>query len=607
MNDRDTSKTTLSQPSIVNIAAYKFVSLNDLKKRRESLRLLCKELRIKGTILLSTEGINLFLAGTHTAVDQFLTTLTEDERLSDLEVKRSYTDYLPFNRMLVKVKKEIIAFGKEGIAPAVKTSKKLPPKELKKWLDEGKPFTLYDTRNDYEVKLGTFTNAVPAGVDHFREFPEAVAQLPEETKQQPVVMFCTGGIRCEKAGPFMEQAGFVEIYQLDGGILKYFEECGGEHYQGDCFVFDQRVAVDPQLQETDAVICFECLNPLTPEEQASPQYVAGESCPYCHKNPEEAKRHTIETRQQQLIEASNPLPGSVPYTNRRPIYVSNDDAGKPLLDMLDQKTPGISRDQWEDQISNGRLVGEYNRTVDPMEICTAGSGYHQIVPETVEPEVNADIRVIYEDTAILVINKSAPLPMHSCGRYNRNTVAYIIGQVYAPQRLRYAHRLDANTSGVVVFSRTRQFASRLQPQFEHGRVEKAYRARVHGHPTADEIVCVAKISDGTTGGAGIRSVDENGQEAKTIFRVLQRYEDGTSLLEARPITGRTNQIRIHAWHLGHAVVGDPMYLADGTQNASQTSAIDDPVMCLHAYQITFDHPVNGKRISFEAELPDWVV
>jgi predicted sulfurtransferase len=187
--------------------------------------------------------------------------------------------------MLVRLKKEIIAFGVEGIDPARRTSPKLSARELKQWLDEGRPVTLLDTRNDYEVRLGTFRHALPIGVDHFRDFPAAVRRLPDTLKEQPIVMFCTGGIRCEKAGPFMEREGFRQIYQLDGGILKYFEECGGAHYDGECFVFDQRVGVDPALHETDSVVCFGCQSPLTEAEQEDPRYVPGRTCPYCFQTP----------------------------------------------------------------------------------------------------------------------------------------------------------------------------------------------------------------------------------------------------------------------------------------------------------------------------------
>jgi len=183
----------------------------------------------------------------------------------------------------VKIKKEIIAFGIDGIDPAHKPSPKLAPHTLKQWLDEGRPITLLDTRNDYEVKMGTFKGALVPHIDNFREFPEAVGRLPAELKKQPVVMFCTGGIRCEKAGPFMLREGFEEVFQLDGGILKYFEACGGAHYDGECFVFDRRVGVNAQLQETGSVLCWNCQTPLSVDEQKDVRYVYEKSCPHCHR------------------------------------------------------------------------------------------------------------------------------------------------------------------------------------------------------------------------------------------------------------------------------------------------------------------------------------
>ena len=206
---------------VVNIAAYKFVTLDRLEERRTVLRALTERLGLKGTILLSEEGINSFLAGSRQAIDEYLSTLRQEPEFADIEVKESLSDDQPFSRMLVRIKKEIIAFGVDGIDPREKTSKRITAKELKQWYDEGREFTILDTRNDYEIELGTFKNAIPAGVNHFRDFPEAVEKLPEEFQDRPVVTFCTGGIRCEKAGPFMEQAGFRDIYQLDGGILKY--------------------------------------------------------------------------------------------------------------------------------------------------------------------------------------------------------------------------------------------------------------------------------------------------------------------------------------------------------------------------------------------------
>jgi len=267
--------------SVLNIAAYKFAELTELPGLRARLKAECLSLELKGSILLSPEGINLFIAGESAAVESLLETLRSIPGLETLEVKRSESEEQPFNRMLVKLKEEIIAFGVEGINPARHTAPKISAKELKQWLDEGREFTLLDTRNTYEVKLGTFAGAVTLPIRHFRKFPEAVKQLPEEMKEVPVVSFCTGGIRCEKASPLLEREGFREVYQLEGGILKYFEECGGAHWEGECFVFDKRVGVDPALQETNSQLCFACTEPLTEEELKDPRYVCEISCPYC--------------------------------------------------------------------------------------------------------------------------------------------------------------------------------------------------------------------------------------------------------------------------------------------------------------------------------------
>ncbi|HRE81767.1 MAG TPA: rhodanese-like domain-containing protein [Opitutaceae bacterium] len=267
--------------SMVHLSGYKFASLTDLTALRDRLRALSRDLDLCGTILLSPEGINFFVAGADSSVEVLFQVLREVPGLGELEAKRSASADRPYNRMLVKIKKEIIAFGVEGIEPATRPSPKLSPAELKRWLDEGRDITLLDTRNDYEVHLGTFKGALPAGIDHFRDFPAAVRRLPEELKTRPIVMFCTGGIRCEKAGPFMEREGFQNIYQLEGGILKYFEECGGAHYDGECFVFDRRVGLDPELKETKSVMCFRCQMPLNESEQKDPRYVHEVSCPHC--------------------------------------------------------------------------------------------------------------------------------------------------------------------------------------------------------------------------------------------------------------------------------------------------------------------------------------
>jgi len=205
----------------------------------------------------------------------------------------------------------------------------------------------------------------------------------------------------------------------------------------------------------------------------------------------------------------------------------------------------------------------------------------------------------------LVINKPAPLPIHPSGRFNRNTLQAILQTVYHPQKPRPAHRLDANTTGLVVFTRTRHFAKFVQPQFERGDVEKTYLARVMGHPPQDTFFCDAPIGEEPVN-AGARQVDtENGLPARTEFRVIRRDPDGTALLEARPLTGRTNQIRLHLWHLGFPICGDPVYLPGHALGNRQTLPLGEPPLCLHAWKLTFRHPLTKKATTFEAPTPDW--
>ena len=271
----------------VNISAYKFISLEASKLPDYREKLLSKAilLDMKGTILLSTEGINVFLSAPRQVMDEYIIFLETYEEFRDLPYKDSFSDYQPYRRMLVRIKKEIISMGCEEIKPEEKTAPYVSAQEFKRWYDEGKDMVVLDTRNDYEVQLGTFDSAVNLDIKTFRAFPEAVKLMPDEVKEKPVVTFCTGGIRCEKAAEYMLRHGFKNVYQLDGGILKYFEECGGEHYDGDCFVFDQRVCLDSDLNETDVTQCFVCRMPLTVDQVRDDQL-----CVYCGGNAVTGKK-----------------------------------------------------------------------------------------------------------------------------------------------------------------------------------------------------------------------------------------------------------------------------------------------------------------------------
>ena len=238
---------------IFNIAAYKFVSLENLEKRRLALLEQTQAQAIKGTILLTPEGINLFLAGTQENIDQFLVWLRQDPAFADLEVKYSVSPDVPFKKMLIKIKREIIRMNHPTIRPEAGRAPAVDAQTAARWItqgcdDTGRPVVLLDTRNDFEVDAGTFVGAINWHLTKFTEFPQAVLDHKDELAGKTVISFCTGGIRCEKAAIFMGEVGIENVYQLDGGILKYFEQMGGVGYQGNCFVFDERRTLDPTLQ-----------------------------------------------------------------------------------------------------------------------------------------------------------------------------------------------------------------------------------------------------------------------------------------------------------------------------------------------------------------------
>jgi UPF0176 protein len=270
----------------VNIAAYKFVSFDDTEEKRPQFQAICAELNLRGTILLTPEGINMFLSGLPADIAAYLAWLRADARFADIEVKYSHSEEQSHKRMLVKIKKEIITMRMPLIKPELGRAPSVEATTLKRWLDQGhdddgKPVVMVDTRNDFEVDVGTFDNTVDYRIAKFTEFPDVIAAHKDDFDGKTVVTFCTGGIRCEKAAIHMQNIGYDNVYQLEGGILKYFEDVGGAHYTGDCFVFDYRTALNPNLEPTVTTQCFACRAVVTPREQLSPQYVYGVSCPHC--------------------------------------------------------------------------------------------------------------------------------------------------------------------------------------------------------------------------------------------------------------------------------------------------------------------------------------
>ena len=255
---------TSSHADIINVSGYRFVELQHLPVLQADMHAALANIGVKGTVLLADEGINAALAGTEQQINAVRDWFSRDERFSHLWLKQSPSGELPFSKLKVKIRREIITFqpnDKNPVSPATHPAPTISPQQVRKWLETNESFTLLDTRNTYEVESGTFDTAQHLQLNTFRDFTKAVTDAVEAgdiDPSQPVVTFCTGGIRCEKAAPWMLQNGFSTVYQIEGGILNYFEHCGDAHWRGSCFVFDDRVEITPSLTPTGATLCTQC-------------------------------------------------------------------------------------------------------------------------------------------------------------------------------------------------------------------------------------------------------------------------------------------------------------------------------------------------------------
>ena len=265
----------------LNVAGYKFEPLENLDSLIPEFQNKCDELGLKGSVYLSPNGINFSIAGTEKNIDTYIEFMEEDSRFRDIPLKKTFSETQPFRRMKVRLKKEIISLGRDDINPRELTGDYISPRELFEMYETKEDVIVLDTRNEYETRVGLFENAVDLQLDTFRDFPSAIETLPEEYKDKQIVMYCTGGIRCEKASAVMMKAGFHDVKQLEGGVLDYFKETGGAYWNGDCFVFDERVALDKELKETEYIYCYICREPLSAEEKTSPDFKINEYCPYC--------------------------------------------------------------------------------------------------------------------------------------------------------------------------------------------------------------------------------------------------------------------------------------------------------------------------------------
>ncbi len=314
-------------------------------------------------------------------------------------------------------------------------------------------------------------------------------------------------------------------------------------------------------------------------------------------------QRVLDERNAAIRQATCPLPGSKPYDNLRPINIPARLDGRTLLECVVEMYPQIESQQWQEWFRLGHiLLGQ--RPARMHRVVRGGEQFWHLFPDTVEPDVNGNVRVIWEDQTLVAISKPAPLAVHPCGRFNRNTLTALLEEVYRRNSLRLVHRIDANTTGVMLLARSKPIATSLREAFANNRIRKRYLVRLLGHPNQDRFDCHLSIGR-YRHSAGARMTDPNGLEARTDFRLLARLPDGTSIAEANPYHGRTNQIRIHLWSMGMPVCGDPTYLPNGRVASRQTLTTRCPPMCLHAWSITFTQPRQRHPMTLTAEPPAW--
>ncbi len=288
-------------PAVVVCALYKFVTLENYQDLRSPLHAEMEKLDIRGTLLLANEGINGTIAGTEQGIKQLLAWLQTDPRLNEIDYKLSLTDEMPFNRTKVKLKKEIVTMGIDGIDPKQVVGTYVDPLDWNALISDPEVI-LIDTRNDYEFTVGTFKNAINPNTESFREFPAYIKQNLNPEQHKKVAMFCTGGIRCEKSTAYLKEQGFEEVYHLKGGILKYLEVVPEEQtlWQGECFVFDDRVTVNHQLEKGQYDQCNACRLPITEADKASEHYEQGVSCPDCYDKVTAEQKVRFMEREKQI-------------------------------------------------------------------------------------------------------------------------------------------------------------------------------------------------------------------------------------------------------------------------------------------------------------------
>jgi len=289
------------EKTFVVAALYKFVQLPDFRELKDTIYAACMRYEIKGTLLLANEGINGTVAGTRQGIDRLLAYLRQDERFKDMDHKESFADFTPFHRMKVRLKKEIVTLGMPQVDPTCKVGQYVDAKDWNALISDPEVIVI-DTRNDYEIAVGKFKGAIDPRTADFRHFPDYVQAHLADKKDRKIAMYCTGGIRCEKSTSYLLDQGFDNVYHLKGGILKYLETVPEKEslWEGECFVFDDRVAVNHALEKGDWELCFGCQSPINGEDRASEHYIHGIQCPHCYATLSNERRAALQQRQKQM-------------------------------------------------------------------------------------------------------------------------------------------------------------------------------------------------------------------------------------------------------------------------------------------------------------------
>ena len=303
-NYSEKSICSTEETGYVVAALYKFTALPDYKDLQKTLLALGKKEGLKGSLLLALEGINGTVSGSRHAIDRLRNFFNADLRFNGIEYKESFSLIQPFYRYKVRLKKEIVTLGVPSVDPTIQVGEYVSPEDWNTLMSDP-DLILIDTRNDYEVRVGTFKGAINPKTKSFREFPEFIRDNFKNKSQKKIALFCTGGIRCEKASSLMLQEGFEKVYHLKGGILKYIEHVPKDEslWEGECFVFDHRVAMKHGLDRGEYVLCYGCRSPLSPTDLKSSQYEEGVSCPYCQKSSSEEQKERARTRHAQVQRA----------------------------------------------------------------------------------------------------------------------------------------------------------------------------------------------------------------------------------------------------------------------------------------------------------------